>query len=144
MSTEEEAVCKAAMRFYAAIEGMMTGKGLEAIRVAWHHTGEVTSGHPSGDWALGWDEVWATWEVFASFARPDGGGSVVKGLKAHVYGDFAYTTCVFVASPFFGGDALSCTNVLVRRDGEWKLVHHHADKSPGLAATLEKLALQGA
>ena len=65
------------------------------------------------------------------------------GLTAHVYGDVAYTTCRFVASPAFGGDTLSCTNVLHRVDGVWKIVHHHADKSPKMGAALEAIARAG-
>ena len=138
--SEEVRVEAAVRRFYDAIESMIRGEGLEAMRNAWHHTDRVTSGHPSGDWAHGWDEVWATWEVFAGFGREDRGGSRIHGLTAHIYGDVAYTTCTFVASPAFGGDAIACTNVLHRADGEWKLVHHHADKSPTMGAALEKIA----
>jgi len=28
------------------------------------------------------------------------------------------------------GETLACTNVLHRMDGVWKVIHHHADKSP--------------
>lgn len=141
MTNDEKLVIEAAENFYEAIERMVRGEGLDAMRDAWHHTARVTSGHPSGDWAEGWDEVWATWEVFAGFGRPDRGGSKIRGLAAHVYGDVAYTTCTFVASPAFGGESLSCTNVLHRADGVWKIVHHHADKGPKMGAALEKIAL---
>jgi ketosteroid isomerase-like protein len=140
MNDDQAEVVAAARRFYDALEQMLVGNGLDAMRAAWHHTDRVTSGHPVADWAHGWDEVLATWEVFAGFGRPDHGGSVIEGLQAYVYGDVAYTTCVFVASPKFGSERLSCTNVLHRVNGVWKIVHHHADKSPGVAAALEQLA----
>ncbi len=143
MTKDEEEVCAAATRFYDAIETMVSGGGLEPMRDAWHHTDRVTGGHPSGEWALGWDEIWATWEVFAPFGAPGRGGSRIRDLTAHVYGDVAYTTCVFVGSPAFGGDSLACTNVLHRVDGVWKIIHHHADKSPKMAAALEKIATEG-
>ncbi len=143
MSKDEKEVLEAAGRLYDAIEQMASGKGLDAMRDAWHHDERVTSGHPSGEWAQGWDEVFATWEVFSSFGRPDLGGSKVRDLKAHVYGDVAYTTCIFTASPGFGGDTLSCTNVLHRVDGVWKVVHHHVDKSPAMGAALERIAKGG-
>src|SRR6185295_11359570 len=117
MTSDEQAVSAATTRFYEAIEAMITGKGLGPMREAWHHGPDVTSGHPSGEWAHGWDEVLATWEVFAGFGDPKHAGSSVRGLTARAYGDVAYTTCTFVASPSFGGDALSCTNVLRRVDG---------------------------
>jgi ketosteroid isomerase-like protein len=140
MTQDEEQVLAAARRFYDAIEDMVSGRGLESMRSAWHHTDRVTGGHPSGGWAEGWDEIWATWEVFAAFGRADRAGSKIRDLKAYVYGDVAYTTCNFVASPAFGGETLSCTNVLHRTDGMWKIIHHHADKSPAMGAALEKIA----
>jgi ketosteroid isomerase-like protein len=143
MSNEEQEVLSATVRFYDAIEDMVSGRGLDAMNAAWHHTDRVTGGHPSGEWAVGWDEVWATWEVFSSFGRADRGGSRIRNLKAFVYGDFAYTTCLFLASPGFGGETLACTNVLTRMDGVWKIVHHHADKSPKMGAALEKIAQGG-
>jgi ketosteroid isomerase-like protein len=133
---EVEAVVK---RFYDGIEAMITGRGLDGIRDTWHHTERVTTGHPSGDWAVGWDELWATWQVFASFGREDRGGGTVRGVRAHVYGDVAYVTCTYVCAPAFGGEAIACTDVLHRDAGEWKLVHHHADKSPKMEAALEKI-----
>lgn len=144
MADQEEApVRAAAMRFYDAIEHMVRGKGLDPMKDAWHHTSRVTGGHPSGDWAEGWDEVLATWEVFSAFGREDRGGSKVASMNVRVYGDVAYTTCLFVASPAFGGETIACTNVLHRVDGVWKIVHHHADKSPKMGAALERIAKGG-
>lgn len=143
MSDQDEEVRAAALRFYAALEDMVDGRGLEAMRTVWHHTDRVTTGHPSGEIAQGWDEVWATWNIFAQFGKKGRGGTRVRNLLVCRYGDFAYTTCVFDSSPAFGGDSLSCTNVLTREGGVWKLVHHHADKSPAMGAALEKLASEG-
>jgi ketosteroid isomerase-like protein len=143
MTSDESEVRAATVRFYDAIEALVSGKGLGPMQDAWHHTARVTSGHPSGDWAQGWDEVFATWKVFASFGKEGRGGSRIQDLTVHPYGDIAYTTCTFVASPAFGGDLLSCTNVLQKLGGEWKIIHHHADKSPRMGAALEKLASEG-
>lgn len=141
--TSEEEVCAAAKRFYDGIEHLVSGRGLGLVEECWDHSGRVTSGHPSGEWSQGWDEVRATWEVFAGFGRHDRGGSQIRSLKAHVYGDVAYTTCLFIASPGFGGETLACTNVFVKTSGAWKVVHHHADRSPAMGAALEKIAQGG-
>jgi ketosteroid isomerase-like protein len=143
MNTEEQAVLDAARRFYDAIEQLVSGKGLEAMRDACHHTERVTSVHPSGEWSVGWDEIFASWEVFAGFGRADRGGSRIRDLKAFVYGELAYTTCIFIASPAFGGESLPCTNVLHRVNGAWKVVHHHSNRSPKMEAALEKIAKEG-
>jgi ketosteroid isomerase-like protein len=139
MATEYEEVEAATRRFYAAIEDMVSGRGLDAMERAWHHTDRVTSKHPSGEWSTGWDEVWATWGVFSSFGRSDRGGSQLASLSAHVYGDIAYVTGVFQASPAWGSERLMCTNVLQKLDGEWRIIHHHADPGPGMQAALERM-----
>jgi ketosteroid isomerase-like protein len=143
MTNEEEAVIAAVQRFYAAIEAMVSGQGLDAMQAAWHHTNRVTGGHPSGEWSEGWEEVWATWQVYAAFGRADRGGSKIRSLRTYIYGDVAYATCIFIASPAFGGEAIACTNVLHRADGVWKIVHHHADKSQKMGEALEKIAREG-
>jgi ketosteroid isomerase-like protein len=143
MTNDEKEVHAATIRFYDAIETMCSGNGTEAMRDAWHHTPRVTGSHPSGDWSQGWEEIWTTWEVFAGLGRASLKGSQLHGLKVHVYGDVAYTTSTFTASPGLGGDAIACTNVLHRQDGVWKIIHHHADKSPAMGAALEKLAFGG-
>lgn len=137
--TEQAAVEAATRRFYDAIEDMTAGRGLDAMRSAWHHTADVTSKHPSGDWAQGWDEVWATWELFGSFGRVGNEGSKLLSLISHVYGEVAYCTSIFQAAPKWGGEKMMCTNILLKLDGEWRLVHHHADPSPAMAVALEKM-----
>jgi ketosteroid isomerase-like protein len=139
MATDREEVEAAARRFYDAIEEMISGRGLDGMRGAWHHTDRVTSKHPSGEWSRGWDEVWATWEIFSSFGRQDRGGSKLLSMGAHVYGDVAYTTSVFQAAPKWGGEKLMCTNVLQRINGQWKVIHHHADPGPAMQAALEQM-----
>jgi ketosteroid isomerase-like protein len=140
MSNDEIEVLAATKRFYDAIETMVSGGGLEPMKAAWHQGADVTSGHPTGSWAQGWAEVLATWEVFASFGRPEAAGSSIQGLRAHVFGDTAYTISVFHSSAAFGRATMNCTNVLRRIDGAWKLVHHHADRTPALEQSLEAMA----
>ncbi len=140
MTSDEREVEAATRRLYAAIELATCGGGSEALSEAWHHTDRVTTGHPSGDWARGWDEVRITWELLASFGRADRGGSKITSLEVNVYGNVAYTTCMFHSAPTFGGVSLCCTNVLERIDGVWKVIHHHVDKSPEVAAAFERIA----
>ncbi len=140
MSEDQTLAEEAMKRLYEAIELVMSGSGDQALKDAWHHLDHVTTAHPNGDWARGWDEVWATWEFLGSFGRPDRGGSYMDGLTVHVHGDFAYGTCIFHSSPTFGSVHLCCTNVMQKIDGIWKVVHHHIDKSPEIGAAFERLA----
>ena len=139
MTSEEQEVLAATQRFYQAIEDMVEGRGAGAMKEAWHHTSRATSAHPTGDWAKGWEEVSATWDVFASFGKQGNGGTQIRDVEVHVFGDIAYTTSVFVASPAWGGARLNCTNVLRRVDGAWKVIHHHPDKAPSMEASMEKM-----
>jgi ketosteroid isomerase-like protein len=141
--SEEEAVLTATRRFYGAIEDLMVGKGIASMKEAWHQLPNVTAAHPFGDWAVGWEQVYATWEVFEHVGRPEMNGSEITSLRAMVFGDVAYAMCVFIAGPFAGAVRLNCTNVLRRIDGVWKIVHHHADQSPALGAAVEKMMANG-
>lgn len=140
MTPDEKEVIAATLRFYQGIEDMACGRGVQAIKDAWHHTPRVTSSHPTGEWAIGWDEVAATWDVFASFGKEGGGGTKIRDVKVYVYGDIAYTTSVFFAAPSWGGAKLNCTNVLQRVNGEWKIIHHHPDRAPSMEASMEAMA----
>ncbi len=139
MDDESDAVRAATVRFYDAIEAMASGKGIAAMKAAWHHTPRVTSRHPSGGWARGWDEVWVTWELLNAFGRADRGGGKLEEVEVQVYGDIAYATTRFTSAPAWGAVTVSCTNVLQRVDGEWKLLHHHADSAPEMGAALERM-----
>jgi ketosteroid isomerase-like protein len=136
--SRDDAAARAAVeRFYAALESLITGHGTDLMKLAWHHTDAVTAAHPLGDWSYGWEEILATWEVVAGIGSPENGGSRIRNLQVRAYGDMAYSTCVFVAGARFGGATVNCTNVLVRDDGDWKIVHHHADKSREIEEGLE-------
>jgi ketosteroid isomerase-like protein len=143
MPTEDEEVRAAAMKLYDAIEEMISGRGLSSMFEAWHHIDATSTGHPIDNWAVGWEAVRTTWEAVQVFGREDRGGSKVLDMKVFVGGDTAHTITIFKASPTWGSATLACTNVLRKLDGTWKVVHHHADKSPEMAAALEAMLEQG-
>ena len=139
--TPTDEVRNATQRFYQALDDLISGKGNERMSEAWHHDESVTTVHPFGHWARGWDEVWATWqEIGAVFSfyrghadREDNIGDV-HNLTVSLLGDVAYTTGVYKSCLYLpeGETRLSvnCTNVLQRRDGVWKVIHHHPDQAP--------------
>ncbi|HLK36639.1 MAG TPA: nuclear transport factor 2 family protein [Polyangiaceae bacterium] len=139
MTSDESEVLAATKRFYDAIEKMVVGEGAGPMREAWHHTPRVTSAHPTGEWARGWEEVSATWDIFATFGKPGTGGTEIRDIRVYVYGDIAYTTSVFVAAPSWGGAKLNCTNILHRVNGVWKVIHHHPDRAPSMEASLNRM-----
>lgn len=144
MSVSETAgVERAVRKFYQAIEEMVTGRGLTLMEQVWDQSSEVTGKHPLGEWCVGWEEVLATWQVAAQFGRPEHAGSRLLSTRVHVYGDIAYATSLFQATPAWGGEKLMCTNIFRKVGDEWKVIHHHADPSAKLAEALEQMALQG-
>jgi len=139
MEAAEREVEAALVRFYEAIEAMVSGRGVELMNEVWHHTDRVTSRHPMDDWSVGWEQIWATWQFVGSFGRADRGGSKLHNYRVFVYGEVAYATVVYQAAPAWGGEKINCTNVLHKKDGAWKVIHHHADPSPAMQAALERI-----
>jgi ketosteroid isomerase-like protein len=58
----------------------------------------------------------------------NGNATAVECADAHAYvfNDAAFVTCT---EKFTGGE-LSATNIFIREDGQWKIVHHHAGPRP--------------
>src|SRR5262249_45043588 len=102
MGSAEEEATKAIYDFYDALDQLLRGKGNQAMNRVWHHGPEVTTSHPFGNWARGWNEVSATWEesvaVWSLYKGHDGRDEAVgriEGLKLVVVGDMALATSVF-------------------------------------------------
>jgi hypothetical protein len=87
MTSDEELVSAADTKFFDAIEQLLVGGDPAVMGEAWHQTSAVTSRHPNGDWANGWQEVQAFWAGFVGFGRADRGGSYVRSRGVHVHGD---------------------------------------------------------
>jgi len=141
MGAVEEEVKDATLGFYRALEDLLLGRGTGPMSEAWHHDKFVSTVHPFGHWARGWDEVWATWEEIAAVFtfykghanRSDGLGGI-HNLEVAVLGDVAYASSVYKSVMYLPEGPLplsvNCTNVLLKRGGAWKIVHHHPDQAP--------------
>lgn len=143
-TTEDEAAGAAVVRFYQALEALLRGQGTGPMKEAWHHTPRVTAMHPMGDIERGWDQILASWEEFSKIGSDETGGSSIRDLRVHRYGDVAYTTCVFVSGPKFNYVAVNCTNVVHKADGVWRVVHHHADRRQAIEDMAVRLAVEKA
>ncbi len=141
MSSAEEDATKVLYGFYDALDDLLQAKGLEKMQNIWHHAEHVTTVHPFGGWARGWDEVWATWQegaaVFALYkghatrSEPIGG---IHGVKVSVRGDVGICTSIYQSKLYMSDGAIdlkvNCTNIVERVNGVWKIIHHHADQAP--------------
>ena len=87
---------------------------------------------PQGDYEQGADQVWKAFEAGASAFSP-GAQSEVEVLDQHADGEVAYWVGIQHARLRMGDAAeptpmdLRVTEIFRRQDGQWKLVHRHAD-----------------
>jgi ketosteroid isomerase-like protein len=139
-----ENVRQASDRFYAALNRGINGDTSEMFDIC-SHADDVTTMHPLGGRQIGWSEVRTSWEMAAGAV--DGGSVEVSDLQITLLGDdAAYTTGTENASATVGGTPVSisarCTNVYRREDGVWKVVHHHVDLLPDMAAAFQSALAQ--
>ena len=123
MKVEEE-VLAANQRFYAALESL----SLEAMDAIWLHEDWVACVHPGWELLEGWEPIRESWErIFENTRRMKVG---VSNLSVRVEAETAWVKCVEqVTSSFDTGFStawVQATNIYVRRNGQWRLAHHHA------------------
>ena len=139
MSTEDE-VRKASREFYAALSRMCNGDA-RSLADVWSHGTAVTAMHPIGGREVGWEAVK---QSFGKVAELSSGGKVeLKDQLIHVAGDVAYEVGVERGEIKLAGKQVNIdarvTNVYQRRNGAWKLVHHHTDTSAAMLDVLHGL-----
>jgi ketosteroid isomerase-like protein len=117
--TTEAQVLAANAGFYAAFEA----RDLDAMSDVWDHGEGTTCVHPGWPILAGWASVAASW--FALFDGPQRLQFIVTDERVAVAGDTAWVTCNENLLERDGTQTVAATNVFVRRQGSWRLVHHH-------------------
>jgi ketosteroid isomerase-like protein len=118
-------------RYQLGLDEFMKGNP-EPVKELFSHREDVTLANPLGPPAHGWDEVGATIERAASQFR-DGRFVSVEIVEKHVTPEFAYTLWLEHAEGKVGGrgdiapSTLRVTMIYRPEEGEWKVVHRHAD-----------------
>ncbi|MEO3428307.1 nuclear transport factor 2 family protein [Pelagibius sp. CAU 1746] len=102
--------------FYVAFQM----KDLEAMEGLWAQAAPVACTHPGWPCLNGREQVLKSWR--AIFENPDAVAVTCRAAKARRYGDTAFVTCYEV----IGENLLAATNVFVREEGAWRMVHHQA------------------
>jgi hypothetical protein len=86
----------------------------------WARKSSVTCIHP------GWAPIQSRAGVIKSFRRilesPSAPRITCVEPRAHLLGDTAYVLCF----ERFAGSRLAATNIFVREEGAWRMVHHQA------------------
>jgi ketosteroid isomerase-like protein len=104
----------------------------EPVKKLTSHRDDVTLANPLGSPAHGWDEVAAATDRAAAQFR-DGENIGFEVIEKYVTPELAYVLRIERAKAKVGGRedvtsiALRATMIFRPEDGEWKVVHRHAD-----------------
>jgi ketosteroid isomerase-like protein len=104
----------------------------EPVKKLWSRLEDVSLANPYGPPVRGWEQVGATIERTASQVR-DGEFVSAEIIERYVTDELAYVVEIERAKAKIGGReeitpfALRVTMIFRPEDGEWKIVHRHAD-----------------
>ena len=135
-ASDAQAVADASARFYAALNALFTGDAAPMAQV-WSHRDDITYMGPSGGYQVGWAQVGPVWDQQASLKL--GGRIEPTGARTVLSGDIAVVSLVEVGENTNADGkpaqvSIRATNVFRRGDGVWKMIGHHTDLLPFLAA----------
>ena len=120
MPSDAAAVLAANEAFYRAFD-----RGdLDAMRSLWSERASVACIHPGWAPLFGHGSVLDSWRAIL-----EGTGSPqIACVQAHAFvqGESAFVVC----TERLGDGSLVATNIFVREDEAWKLVHHQAGPTP--------------
>ena len=138
--TALDQIRKVSEQFYAGLTRMASGER-DAFADVWAHSATVTTMHPTGGQQVGWEAVEESFNQVSEIASD--GKIALNDQCIEVLGDMAYELGIEQGQFKLGGHPVSfehrVTNIYRREDGEWKMVHHHADTSPAMQDVLGRL-----
>ncbi len=128
LETEDRAVLAANQAFYQALQAL----DLNQMDGIWLQEDWIRCLHPGWDLITGWENIRESW---ANIFRSTGQMHVdISRTLVHVQGEVAWVSCIeSVTSSFEGGFStamVEATNIFVKRDSEWRIVHHHTTPLP--------------
>lgn len=119
--SEYAAVQFANEAFYLAF----SSADIDAMEEAWAEQDHITCIHPGWSPLIGRDLVMESWQ--AILANAESSTITCRNQSVHISGGVAYVVCY----EELDGGYLVATNIFVRQDGLWKMVHHQAGPAPG-------------
>jgi ketosteroid isomerase-like protein len=117
--------------YHLALDEIMKGSA-EGYKRLYSRRDDVTLANPFGPPARGWDEVAPTLERAASHYR-DGEATGFENVAKYITPELAYTVEIERCQAKVEGRdyvtpiAVRVTTIFRREEGEWKVVHRHAD-----------------
>jgi len=122
MTHDNADVLAANQAFYAAFRD----RSLEAMDRLWARQTNVAVIHPGWAAIAGREQVMSTWaSILTSPASPE---IHCSEAVPFITGDTAFVICTEAVSD----GTLVATNIFVREDGVWRIVHHQAGPGRGL------------
>ena len=113
---DEDQVLAANAEFYRAF----AKRDLDAMAALWATRAPIACIHPGWQALHGREAVLASWRnILLGRGAPP---ITCASAAAHVLGDAAFVVCI----ERIPAVELIATNVFVREDGRWRMVHHHA------------------
>ena len=117
---EQTTVLFANEAYYAAFQG----GNYDMMETLWARSVPVSCIHPGANNLLGWDSVMGSWKsILGNGDLPD---MEIVNPVANVYGEIAVVICYEV----FKEVTLVATNIFVKEEDSWRIVHHQAGGSP--------------
>ena len=138
--TKEEKVLAANVAFYEAMRSL----DLARMEAAWLQEDWVRCLHPGWELLLGWEEVQRSWAaIFQST------GQMLIAISrplVQIVGDTAWVSCLedvtITQADGFSSALIETTNIFVRRQDRWLLVHRHTTPLPEKANSPHEQILQ--
>ena len=115
-ASDEAALLAANEAFYAAFNA----RDAEAMAAVWVRSAPAVCIHPGWNILSGIDEVLASWQ--AILTNPNQPRIVSGGASARILGETGIVVCRELVS----GNPLAATNIFIREDGAWRMLHHHS------------------
>jgi ketosteroid isomerase-like protein len=113
--SDEAGVLAANAAFYDAFRG----ESLAGMDAVWSRRAPVACIHPGWPALFGRARVMASWRAIFESGAP---AIRCDSPTAHIVGDTAFVICAELLSE----GRLIATNLFVREDGAWRMVHHQA------------------
>ena len=104
----------------------------DAMEAVWSARDEISCIHPGWPPLLGREAVMQSWR--AILGNPQQQAVTAHAAVAELHGETAIVICYETVGRF----TLAATNVFVREDGAWKLVHHQSGETQAPQADLSQ------